>query len=146
MSPFEQHPVHQAASLHRGLRRRLVSAYQPERLEPRLALAGVVGLVVTGDVLTITGDALANELRIDQVAPNQIRVAPIHDKFLPTNLRDARAPWAMSRSCSAASGTWWCDCGAATTACSLAPGMGLSISAAAANRRTFVRPSACSAA
>ena len=90
MSPFEQHPFRQAASLHRGLRRRLVSAYQPERLEPRLALAGVVGLVVTGDVLTITGDALANELRIDQVALNQIRVAPIHDKFLPTGLRDAR--------------------------------------------------------
>ncbi|MFM8537212.1 MAG: hypothetical protein ACKOES_03955 [Planctomycetaceae bacterium] len=89
MSPFEQHPVRQAASLHRGLRRRLVSTYQPERLEPRLALAGVVGLAVTGDVLTITGDALANELWIDPVAPNQICVAPIHDKFSPTGLRDA---------------------------------------------------------
>jgi hypothetical protein len=52
-------------------------------------LAGVVGLAVTGDVLTITGDALANELWIDQVAPNQIRVAPIHAKFSPTGLRDA---------------------------------------------------------
>ena len=88
MSPFEQHPFRQAASLHRGLRRRLVSAYQPERLEPRLALAGVVGLVVTGDVLTITGDALANELWIRQVAPNQIRVGSL-DKDSPTGLRDA---------------------------------------------------------
>jgi len=91
MSPFEQHPVRQAASLHRGLRRRLVSTYQPERLEPRLALAGVVGLVVTGDVLTITGDALANELWIRQVAPNQIRVGSLANAATgsPTGLRDA---------------------------------------------------------
>ena len=117
MSPFTRSAFRQCVAIRRGSVRRPApgAAALPERLEPRLALAGVVGLVVTGDVLTITGDALANELRIDQVAPNQIRVAPIHDKFLPTGLRDARAPWAMSRSCSAASGTWWCDCGAATT-------------------------------
>lgn len=89
MSPFEQHPVRQAASLRRGLRRRLVSAHQPARLEPRLALAGVVALAVTGDALTITGDALANELWIDQVAPNQIRLAPIHAQP-PTGLRDTQ--------------------------------------------------------
>lgn len=89
MSPFQQHPVRAAVTLHRGLRRRLVSAYQPERLEPRLALAGVVGLAVTGDVLTITGDALANEVCIDQVAPDQFRVASIRDEVAPTGLHDA---------------------------------------------------------
>jgi len=92
MSPFTRSPSRQCVATGRGSVRRPApgAAAIPERLEPRLALAGVVGLAVTGDVLTITGDALANELWIDQVAPNQIRVAPIHDKFSPTGLRDAQ--------------------------------------------------------
>jgi len=48
--------------------RRPVTARQPERLEPRLALAGVVAVAAAGDTLTITGDALANEIQIEQVA------------------------------------------------------------------------------
>jgi len=55
-----------------------------ERLEPRLLLSGNVAAVVSGGILTITGDNLDNQISIDQsgLDPDQFRVTALDSTWV----------------------------------------------------------------